>query len=311
MPEKKFSIDFVFPYVTSNDPEWQANFNYWSAQPKSYEVGARFRDFSVLKYIFRSIQVFAPFIDRVFVLVASEKQVPTFLNKECPKLKIVTHDQFIPKRYLPTFNSNTIEMFLPFIPDLGEHFIYSNDDLIFHRPTDWTDFYTSDGKAKLAYQYSKDPRPTYFRFCCRQTWKAVANLYPKVKIDNQDYTFIKQFHGAASPRLLSDCKECFEKLEKDILKSLTVTRNYSCNLNQYLFGYYSMFKDHYEKIPEKYIGTYIDLGTKSLKETLNMLSNVESKMICINDTDKMCFTDIEEIRRTLEIELSEKSIFEI
>ena len=35
----------------------------------------------------------------------------------------------MPQQCLPTFNSTTIEMFLPKIPDLAEHFIYGNDDM--------------------------------------------------------------------------------------------------------------------------------------------------------------------------------------
>ena len=310
--EKKFNIDFVFPYVNPGDENWRRSYNYFSSAETKYKPDTvRFRDFSLLKYIFRSIEENAPYIDRIFMLVASESQVPQYIRKNCPRLKIITHDQFIPKEYLPTFNSNTIEMFLPFIPGLSEHFIYSNDDLIFANPSEWTDFFTPAGQLRLAYSYSKNLAPTGFKYSCRATWQAVANLFPKgIKIDNANYQYIKQYHGAASPRLLSDCKLCYEALEPVIKDSLTLFRNCAENINQYMYGYYSMFAKHYQRIDNAQIGTYVSLDEKPLDEVLKIICDCRSKMLCINDTGKMTKEANSSILKELEISFPNKSIFE-
>ena len=60
-----------------------------------------------------------------------------WINQE--NVNIVLHEMIIPQDLLPTFNSTTIEMFLPLIPDLAEHFIYGNDDIFVLKPTQPTD----------------------------------------------------------------------------------------------------------------------------------------------------------------------------
>lgn len=309
---QNFNIDFVFPYVNPKDPIWQKKYEYCSGK-NDYSSNVRFRDFSMLKYIFRSIDLYAPYIHNVFLLVADENQVPSFLRKKYYRLKIITHDQFIPKEYLPTFNSNTIEMFLPFIPELSEHFIYSNDDFLFLNPTTYLDFFDISGqKIKLCYSYMNNAFPTNFQFCCKSTWDIIASLFTKRKIDNKEYTYIKQEHGCASPRLLSDCKECFSKLEPKILKSLTMFRSFGKNYNQYLYGYYSLFKGNFLKNVDTTMHKYLDFSSYSLNSILYMLNNDDKiKMICINDTNKMKEKDIQTIYKELDLKYPRRSIFEV
>lgn len=309
---QNFNIDFVFPYVNPKDPIWQKQYKYCSGKDDANN-NARFRDFSVLKYIFRSIDLYASYIHNVFILVSDEDQVPIFLRKKYNRLKIITHDQFIPEEYLPTFNSNTIEMFIPFIPGLSEHFIYSNDDFLFLNSTSYLDFFNKDGsQIKLCYKYNDNPFPTSFQFCCKSTWDIVANKFPKTKIDNKEYVYIKQEHGCASPRLLSDCKECFEILEPQILKSLTMFRSFGKNYNQYLYGYYSLLKRNAIRNNDTTMAKYLDFGSSSLKDVLNVIGNDnQSKMLCINDTNKMKSEYIQSIYKELELKYPRRSIFEV
>lgn len=310
MNNTKFDIDYVFPYVNPTDKDWQEKYSYFSSSSESANQSARFRDFSLLKFIFRSIEIYAPFIKNVFILVATENQIPSWVNKGCSKLKIITHDQFIPEKYLPTFNSNTIETFTPFIPGLSEHFIYGNDDIIFRRKTEASDFFYSDQIIKFAYTYRQTKFPRDFQFVCQKTWQIVNELFPKVKIDNKDYTYIKQFHGSASPRLLSDCKECYNKLESKLLKNLTQFRSNSRNVNQYIYGYISIFLGHVLKIENEIIGNYLSIDDLKVDKLIKELNNTKSKMICINDTASMTQNDIDQIYKALNILFPNKSSFE-
>jgi len=61
-------------------------------------------------------------------------------------INIVLHEDIIPEKYLPTFNSTTIEMFLCKIKGLSEHFIYFNDDMFPVMPHSMNDFFI-DGKS--------------------------------------------------------------------------------------------------------------------------------------------------------------------
>ena len=56
-------------------------------------------------------------------------------------MRLVRHEEYIPKRYLPTFNSNVIELWLHQIPDLGEHFVLFNDDMYLTAPVKPEDFF--------------------------------------------------------------------------------------------------------------------------------------------------------------------------
>lgn len=67
--------------------------------------------------------------------------MPEWLNTECPKLRIVRHEEYIPSEYLPTFNSNVIELNLHRILDLSERFINFNDDMFVIGETQKSDFF--------------------------------------------------------------------------------------------------------------------------------------------------------------------------
>lgn len=113
-----------------NDPEWQASFAKYSGRIDNTvnELSeARFRDYGLLKYWFRGVERFAPWVRKIHFVTCGQK--PDWLNENHPKLNLVHHKDFIPEQYLPVFNSNLIEIYMHKIPDLSEHFVYFNDDI--------------------------------------------------------------------------------------------------------------------------------------------------------------------------------------
>jgi len=52
-----------------------------------------------------------PFVNNIVLMCSSESQVPAFVKKY--DVEVVLHKDFIPEHHLPTFNANTIEMFMP------------------------------------------------------------------------------------------------------------------------------------------------------------------------------------------------------
>ena len=122
-------IDFVVTWVDMDDPEWQAEFAKYSGNKSNTKNGvseARFRDYGFLKYWFRGVEKFAPWVRRVHFVTSGQK--PEWLDEHNPKIHLVNHKDFIPEQFLPTYNSVVIERYLHKIPDLAEHFVYFNDD---------------------------------------------------------------------------------------------------------------------------------------------------------------------------------------
>ena len=126
-------IDFVVTWVDGNDPEWQRNKAYYSEEiDHNSNTEARYRDWDLLRYWFRAVDQYAPWVRKIFFVTCGQK--PEWLDFSHEKLVFVTHDEFIPKEYLPTFNANTIELNLWRIKDLSEHFVYFNDDMFINCP---------------------------------------------------------------------------------------------------------------------------------------------------------------------------------
>ena len=123
-------IDLVITYLDDND-SWREKYNYW----KQYEIEngiieasskqafgkERTRNWNFLKYWFRSIEKNLPWINKLFFIVQDKDHIPDWLNTDYEKLRVVYHDEYIPKELLPTFNSLTIVMYINLIKDLSNN----------------------------------------------------------------------------------------------------------------------------------------------------------------------------------------------
>ena len=122
-------IDFVITWVNMDDPEWKKEFARYSGNPENTRNGvskARFRDYGFLKYWFRGVEKFAPWVRKIHFLTSCEP--PEWLDTDNPKINVVKHSDIIPAEYLPTYNSVVIERYMYRIPGLAEHFVNFNDD---------------------------------------------------------------------------------------------------------------------------------------------------------------------------------------
>lgn len=122
-------IDFVVTWVDMTDPEWQDRFSKYSGVGNNSKNGvskARFRDNGFLRYWFRGVEKYAPWVRRIHFVTDGQK--PEWLDTSNPKIHLVSHADFIPEEFLPTYNSPVIERYLHRIPGLAEHFVYFNDD---------------------------------------------------------------------------------------------------------------------------------------------------------------------------------------
>lgn len=154
--EPYFPIDAVYTWVDGTDENWQR----LKAKVQSQHTGealiqdalanARFDDHDELRYSLRSIEQYAPWIRKVWIVTSG--QVPDWLELENPKVQIVTHDDIWPSSEgLPNFNSHAIEACLHRIEGLAEHYLYFNDDMILGKPVSPSNFFHGNGVSKYFY----------------------------------------------------------------------------------------------------------------------------------------------------------------
>ena len=129
-------IDFVIPWVDGNDPAWLEEKSKYdgTVTSKNANSAQRFRDWENLRYWFRGVEKYAPWVNKIHFITWGH--VPDWLDTNNPKINIVKHTDFIPSQYLPTYNSHTIELNMHRIKGLSEHFVYFNDDLFLINPTE-------------------------------------------------------------------------------------------------------------------------------------------------------------------------------
>lgn len=143
---ENFPIDLIYLWVDGNDPVWLEKHNRVTGKTdESSDINCkgRFANNNELKYSLRSVEAYAPWIRRIFIV--TDNQVPEWLDTSNPRVRIVDHKEILPPESLPCFNSATIEHFLYKIPDLAEHFIYANDDMMLNKPVSPSDFFNADG----------------------------------------------------------------------------------------------------------------------------------------------------------------------
>lgn len=149
-------IDFVVTWVDMADPEWREEFQHYSGKKKEEKNGvseARFRDQGLLKYWFRGVDRFAPWVRKIHFVTSG--QTPDWLDTSNPRLHLVSHKDFIPGEFLPTYNSVVIERYMHGIPGLSEHFVYFNDDFFILRPVSPERFFRNGLPCDFAcFQYN-------------------------------------------------------------------------------------------------------------------------------------------------------------
>ena len=135
----KYPIDIVMPWVDGSDVNWLTEKNQYSDEITSSVFDHNYKDWGLLKYWFRGIEQFAPWVRYVYFVTWGH--IPDWLDTDNPHLKIVKHTDFIPEQYLPTFSSHAIELNMHRIDGLSENFIYFNDDTYLIKKAKPTDFF--------------------------------------------------------------------------------------------------------------------------------------------------------------------------
>ncbi len=267
-------MDVVIPYVNCADSEWQKV--YQVVNKSSANNSVRFRSWGTLKYLFRSIDKYLPFVDRIVLIVAQPSQVPVWVNRDT--VKVVYHQDFIPKEFLPTFNSCTIESFLYNIKDLTEKFIYLNDDMFAISSCTVEDFFTGDKPNIKFVTNEKYNSEATFRCQCRSGMNMVGDALNKPRY--KEGYLIRPYHitSAMTKESLIKVKDL---CEDKILSTISKLREPK-NVNQYIYSYYQYYTDNYVSRVVSY--KYIEISDKSLNAIRQLVLSHDYQWICINDS---------------------------
>ena len=141
------NIDVVVTWVDGNDTVLNAKRAAYihpeEAEEKDIAAPTRYANRGEIHWCIRSINRFMPWVNRIFIV--TDKQDPK-VESQIP-VEIIDHQIIFSgyEQYLPTFNSLSIEAMLWRIPNLSEHFIYFNDDLLVCRSIGPEVFFPSEG----------------------------------------------------------------------------------------------------------------------------------------------------------------------
>lgn len=270
-------IDVIITYVNNSDQSWVREY---IRVTKTYNPSqVRFRCWNTLKYLLRGIDVCMPFVRNVILVVSQPSQVPVWLNKE--NVRIVYHEDFIPKRFLPTFNSCTIESYFWNIPDLADKIIYFNDDMFPINLMSEDDFFT-DTTPHIKFT---DPEyyslTNMFRVQCRSGLNMITKA---LQLSAFELGMLFRPYHITTAFTKQTLDKIGELCADNIATTATKLRQKQ-NVNQYIYAYYHYFTDDYVNETVSY--KYFEISKDTIDDITNTITNGEMQMVCLNDSDRV------------------------
>lgn len=246
--------------------------------------GNRFKDNREIVQSIASVRIFAPFVNKIFI-VAADGQIPDWYTaSEYPEVEMVFHSHLFGKEYaslLPTFNSHTIEAMLPFISGLSERFVYFNDDMFLGAPVTPEDFYDPDGTAVVRVRGEVEP----FWQTHKKAWRVYrGNMYAAMQKRYPDKAVYDSAHQCRT-LLKSSCinawndpvwKELLIDTAKDKFRSLSNIPPIE------LFTNVMLIENRARPVTDNGIVLQLFDGTVFGPE-FSALGNMQPKFYCIND----------------------------
>lgn len=331
-------IDFVLIWVDGGDKNWLNEKNKYSPTKKDISNSEnRFRDWDILKYWFRGVEKYAPWVNNIYFVTWGH--LPKWLNTNNPKLKIINHKDYIPKEYLPTFNSHTIELNLHRIKGLTDKFVYFNDDMFIINHVEKEDYFKNGNPCLPFYETVNIPNiNNQFSKICYNNVEILNNEFNKrefyknhlLKILNikngvshviqsillypyPEFTGIGITHGG-SPMVKANYSHLWKKYHNKFNNTcLHKFRNYDKDINQYVIKDYSILNGKFNVKKSNFIKLINVESTNQIPLIKKILFDKKTKEICINDNisnEKEYDQIIQQIQKILLEKFPKKSTFE-
>lgn len=330
---KMEKIDFVITWVDDSDPVWQNAFR--SYLPKSQYTDdiryIRYRNWDNLRYWFRGVEKFAPWVNKIHFITCG--QIPDWLNLEAPKLRFVKHSDYIPDKYLPTFNSDTIILNLHRIEGLSEHFVFFDDDMFlldkvgperFFRnglPCDLAAFNALSFDFVFMHNIVNDIRIINSNFNKREMLRKHFRKWFSIHAGSRLLrTFLLlpwyRFSGFCDPHLpqvflKSTFEEVWERHKEILLRSTAARFRNISNVTSWLFRYWQLVKGDFTPLNVMKDGKFFEITDDSIHDIVKTIEYQKKRIICLNDGEVSSFeTARDMINAAFHKILPEKSSFE-
>lgn len=327
------SIDIVLPWVNGQDKEWQQSFRQHAGRSSIGDTSSiRFRDWDLLRYWFRGVEKFMPWINKIHFVTSGH--IPDWLNLEHPQLNWVKHEEFIPQEYLPTFSANTIELNLHRIESLSEHFIYFNDDLYVLNPVKPSRFFKKGLPCDYGVMTSKPSDGSIIHMAIndldiidsffnkhqqiRKFWRKWFSLNYGFSLLSNAFLFTwRDFSGFVDPHLPNAfLKSTYHEVwsQATSVLHLTCRSRFRSNsdVNQWLIRYWQLAAGNFYPYNTVKDTTYVDITDSSLLHICDQISRQEYDIMCLNDSVEIL--DFKRAKNTLKRSFKEvfpsKSAFE-
>lgn len=334
-------IDFLVTWLDANDPEWKAEYQKYRGDRVHKEDNGRYRNWDFFKYWFRAVENYAPWVNKVF-LVTNGKN-PDWINPNHPKLVLVKHSDYMPAKYLPTFNSRAIELNFHRIEGLSEHFVYFNDDMYINAPIS-PDYYFKKGlpcdsnSETLFMHPSWDPQNKFSTKISIYCDVAILNYHFKRKevvrearlkwlgphlglegfltslllMRSNHFEHFKLRHFE-QPMLKSVIQDIWDK-EGDMADRTCSQFRQDVSFNPYIIRYWQFATNKFHPMSLS-VGKNFSLGRSNVKTIAKALIERKFKSICINDTPYCTDEDFDIMKTTIsnsfEAIFPNRSLFEI
>lgn len=324
-------IDFVIPWVDGADPDWIAEKRIY--KPDMPDDAVRYRDWDILKYWFRGVETYAPWVNRIHFITWGH--IPEWLDTSNPKLNIVNHRDYIPEEFLPTFSSHVIELNMHRIKGLEEKFVYFNDDIFLISDTKEEDFFKDGLPVDMAVLFpnhvnGNDSQFDHILLNNAEFFDRHFNIKSVIKGNRRKWLSIKYgknllktmcmlpfssftgliLHHQPTGYLKKTCEEVWES-EPGILSDTCRNKFRTAeDVNQYVFRYWQLGKGEFSPVNIFKRGCYQNIS----KDTeYDKIFNSGKKIVCINDSDSTVDFDKEKARltETFERKFPDKSSFEL
>lgn len=150
-------VDMVFTWVDGTDDKIIKQRNlYKNENDIVNNPRVRYEQLNEITFSIKSVLKFIKWINKIYIV--TNNQIPP-IDKyliESGKVIIIDQNDIIPKKYLPTFNSDVVESFLHNIEGLSEIFLYNNDDMMHFNYVERSDVYEITKNNKIVFKIIND-----------------------------------------------------------------------------------------------------------------------------------------------------------
>ena len=287
---------------------------------------------------------YAPWVNKVYLI--TNGTFPKWINPNHPKLVLVKHSDYIPDKFLPTFNSCTIELHMNRIKGLSEHFVYFNDDCYINSPIT-PEYYFRKGlpcdcnsetffnvpvfnhvdRFSIYISMLVDLGVLNAHFDRSKVWKQSPKRWLGCHLGKKGminalvlliFCHNKRFVGFNWKHTeFAFLKSVFDEVwncEPQLLEESCTRFREEVILNPYIFRYWQLASNRFYPVRLNNAKKY-KVEKKNIPAIIKAMNNVRIKSLCINDTSVCTDEDFHlfknEIHQAFEKKFPNKSSFEL